>query len=214
MKKLLSVLLICLGAGPLWAQTTATTGSMDFEAERARLAEERKALDARHAQEQAACYKKFAVQGCLDDSRRRHRADTENIKRQEAAINDIERKRRGAAALDRLEEKKTTPRPQDTAEERERALKAQEERERRAADHAGDRARMASEAAEKQRQFEQKQREYAERQAKAARRRGEAPAKRETEERRLERAEQHRLDLERRNAERTKPRAAPLPTPP
>ncbi|OUL98944.1 hypothetical protein [Variovorax sp. JS1663] len=214
MKKLLFVLLVCLGTTPLWAQTTATTGNMDFEAERARLAEERKAVDARHAQEQAACYKKFAVQGCLEDSRRRHRTDTENIKRQEGAINDIERKRRGAAALDRLEEKKTNPRPQDTAPERERALKAQEDRERRAADHADDRERLEAEAAGKQRQFEQKQREYAEKQAKAANRRAEAPAKSQANERRLDRSEQHRIDLERRNARNTKPRAAPLPTPP
>ncbi|GAA4355895.1 hypothetical protein GCM10023165_48490 [Variovorax defluvii] len=210
------MLLIFLGTlqAPLWAQTTATAGTLDVEAERARLAEERKALDQRHTQEQAACYKTFAVQGCLDDSRRRYRADTEHIKRQEASINDIERKRRGAAALDRLEEKKTTPRPQDTAAERERALKAQEERERRAADHAEDRARMAAEAEGKQRQFERKQREYAEKQAKAAQRRGEAAAKSEASDRRLERAEKHRLDLERRNAQNTKPRAAPLPTPP
>ncbi|WP_077002688.1 hypothetical protein [Variovorax sp. KK3] len=214
MKKLLSVLLVGLAAASVWAQTTATTGSMDFEAERARLSQERKAVDARHATEQAACYKKFAVQGCLDDSRQRYRADTENIKRQEASINDIERKRRGAAALDRLEEKKATPRTQDTAEERERARKAQEDREQRAADHADQRARLASEAADKQRQFDDKQRAYAEKQAKAAARRGEAPAKVEAEDRRLQRAEQHRKDLERRNANNTKPRAAPLPTPP
>ena len=214
MKTLLIALLIGLGATPLWAQSTATVGNMDFEAERARLAQERQAADQRHATEQAACYKKFAVQGCLDDSRRRYRAETEQIKRQEAAMNDFERKRRGAAELERLEQKKTSPRAQDTAAEQEKSLQRQEEREQRAAEHAEDRARMASEAAAKQRQFEQKQRNHAEEQAKAATRRAEAPTNREAYERKLEKAEQHRTDLERRNARNTKPRAQPLPTPP
>ncbi|MDR6535189.1 hypothetical protein [Variovorax soli] len=214
MKKLLLSLLIGLGAAPLWAQSTATTGAMDFEAERARLAQERKEVEERFATEQAACYQKFAVEGCLQDSRRRRRTATENIQHQEAAMNDIERKRRGAAALDRLEEKKSSPRPQDTAAEQEKSLKSQQEREQRAADHAGDRARLASEAAEKQRQFEQKQQAHAEEQAKAASRRAEGPTNREAYERKLEQAEKHRLDRERRNAQNTKPRSAPLPTPP
>jgi hypothetical protein len=214
MKKLLLSLLIGLGAPPLWAQSTATTGTMDFEAERARLSQERKVIDERFAAEQAVCYQKFAVEGCLEDSRRRRRTATENIKRQEAAMNDFERKRRGAAALDRLEEKKTSPRPQDTATEQEKSQKSQQEREQRAADHAQDRARMASETAEKQRQFEQKQQAHAENQAQAASRRAEAPVNRAAHERKLEQAEKHRLDRERRNAENTKPRSAPLPTPP
>jgi colicin import membrane protein len=104
MKKLLACLLIGLGAAPLWAQSTATTGALDFEAERARLAQERTAIEERFATEQAACYQKFAVEGCLEESRRRRRAGIENVKRQEAAMNDIERKRRGAAQLDRLEQ--------------------------------------------------------------------------------------------------------------
>ena len=76
MKKLLSVLLLCLGAAPLWAQTAATTGSMDFEAERARLAEERKAVDARHAEEQAHSSKRRADEAAMHDSAHAHRDAT------------------------------------------------------------------------------------------------------------------------------------------
>jgi colicin import membrane protein len=73
---------------------------------------------------------------------------------------------------------------------------------------------MAAEAAEKQRQFERKQQAHADEQAKAANRRAEAPANREAHERKLEKAQKHRAERERRNAENTKPRSAPLPTPP
>jgi colicin import membrane protein len=47
MKKLLLYLMIALGAAPLWAQTTATTGEADFAAERARLEQERKEVEDR-----------------------------------------------------------------------------------------------------------------------------------------------------------------------
>ena len=86
MKKALLALLIGLAALPLWAQTAAIGGTTDFDAERARLAQERKALDATYATERAACYKKFAVEDCLLESRRRRRIATDDIKRQEAAI--------------------------------------------------------------------------------------------------------------------------------
>lgn len=216
MKNTILALSMALTALPLWAQSTATTGGTDFDAERARLSQERKVVDERFQAEQKACYQKFAVEGCLEDSRRRRRAATEDIKRQEAAINDIERKRRGADALDRLEEKKVSPRPQDTPSQREQSMKNQEEREQRAAEHAETRARMASDAALRKREFEDKQRAHADDQAKAAARRAEAPAEREAYERKQQRAVEHRADRERRNAEKLKekPRSAPLPTPP
>ena len=67
MKKIFLALLTSLAALPLWAQSDATTGSTNFEVERARLAQERKAVDARFATEQAACYRKFAVEDCLQE---------------------------------------------------------------------------------------------------------------------------------------------------
>lgn len=213
MKNTVLALLIGLAAVPGWAQLGATTGTLDFDAERARLAQERKALDKRFNTEQAACYKKFAVEDCLKESRQRRRLATDDIKRQEAAINDFERRRRGAAALDKLEEKDTHPRAKDSQAQREQSLKSQQEREQRAAEHAASRAQAASEAAEKQRQFEAKQRAHADEQAKAARRRAEAPAARQAYEQKLQNAEHQRAESERRNAARTKPRSAPLPEP-
>jgi colicin import membrane protein len=211
MKNTVLAILLGLAALPLWAQTAATTANADLDAERARLSDERKAVEARYATEQAACYKKFAVEGCLEDSRHRRRADTDDIKRQEAAINDFERKRRGAAELDKLEQQKSTQQSQDAEAKREQSLESQKDREQRAAEHAASRAQTTSEEAEQKRQFESKQRAHAEDLAKAANLKVQAPTERAEYEAKLKKAEEHRADLERQNAARTKPRSAPLP---
>jgi len=213
MKNTVVALLLGMAVLPLWAQTSATTANSDLDAERARLSDERKAVEARYATEQAACFKKFAVEGCLQDSRRRRRADTENIKRQEAAINDFERKRRGAAELDKLEHQKSTQQSQDADAKREQSQESQKDREQRAAEHAASRGQTASGEAEQKRQFENKQRAHAEEQAKAANRRAQAPTERAEYEAKLKKAEAHRADLERQNAAKTKPRSDPLPAP-
>jgi len=213
MKNIVLALLLGLAALPLWAQSNATAAGADLDAERARLAEERKAISARYDADRAACYKKFAVEGCLQESRQRRRVATDDIKRQEAEINDLERKRRGAAALDKLDEKGSSARAKEADAKREESLKSQQDREQRAAEHAAGRTQAAADAAEKQRQFDAKQRAHAEEQAKAARRRAEAPAARQAYEDKLQQAEQHRADNEKRNAEKTKPRSAPLPDP-
>jgi colicin import membrane protein len=214
MKKIVLAMLMALGSLPLWAQSNAATGNADFEAERSRLAAERAAIEARFDKERAACYQKFAVEDCLRDSRKRRRAETDHIKRQESAINDIERQRRGAAELEKLDQKAATRRPQDTPEKQEEARKGQQDREQRAADHAASRAATAAEADERRRQFEAKQKAQADEQAKAAQRRAEAPAAVERFESKQQKAAEHRASRERQNAERTKPRGAPLPTPP
>ena len=213
MKNIVLALLSALVAVPLWAQSSATAAGADIDVERARLAEERKAISARYDADRAACYKKFAVEGCLQESRQRRRLATDDVKRQEAEINDLERKRRGAAALDKLDEKGSSARAKEADAKREESLKSQQDREQRAADHAAGRTQAASEAAEKQRQFDDKQRAHAEEQAKAARRRAEAPAARQAYEDKQQQADQHRADNQKRNADRTKPRSAPLPDP-
>ena len=76
MKNFVLALLMGLAAAPLWAQTTATAAGADLDAERARLAEERKAISSRYDADRAICYKKFAVEGCLQESRQRRRVAT------------------------------------------------------------------------------------------------------------------------------------------
>jgi len=214
MKKLIALLFACACASSALAQTTATVGSVDFEAERARLTRERDEVENRFKSEQAACYKKFAVEGCLKEGRVRRRLANEDIKRQEAVLNDIERKRSGAAELDKLHEKKSESASTDANAKREESLKSQDDRERRAAEHATSRSQAEAEAAERQRQFKDKQQANAEHQAKQAERRADMAASRAEYEQKLRDAREHQEELERRNSARTKPRAAPLPEAP
>ena len=119
MKKIALALLMTLASLPLWAQSNAAAGNANFDAERSRLSAERDAIEARFAQERAVCYKKFAVEDCLRESRGRRRVELDSIKRQETAINDIQRQRSGAAELQKLDQKAATQRPEDTREKQE-----------------------------------------------------------------------------------------------
>ncbi|MDB5826370.1 MAG: hypothetical protein JWQ73_590 [Variovorax sp.] len=199
---------------PLSAQSVATAGNTDFAAERSRLTAERATVDKNFDNERAACFKKFAVESCLEDSRRSKRDALDNIKRQEAIINDAERKRRGAAALDRLDEKSAPQRAEDAAKQRDQALKSQATREQRAADHTTGREATAAGEAAKREQFENKQKEHAEHLAKNAKSSAQAPVEQKQFDDKVQKAEAHRADIQKRNAERTKPRSASLPPPP
>lgn len=214
MKNIVLAVLMTLGSLPLWAQSTVVAGNADFDAERSRLAAERAAIDARFEKERAACYQKFVVEDCLRDSRKRRRAETDHIKRQETAINDIERQRRGAAELEKLDQKAATRRPQDTPEKQNESRQAQKDREQRAAEHAASRSATAAEADERRRQLAEKEKAHAENQAKAAQKRNEAPEAVERFQSKQQKAAEHRASRERQNAERTKPRGAPLPPAP
>jgi hypothetical protein len=211
----LKTLFLCVAlvssAVPGWAQTPAVAGNLDMAAERDRLTQERSVLEAKFKTEQAACYQRFAVEDCLQQSRRQRRTAEDNIKRQESELNDMERKARGAAQLERLD--KAAPRKQDDPAVQEKARQSQSDREQRAADHAKTREDTAAQAEANRRKLEDKQRTQAEEQAKAARLKAEAPEARARYERKLEKSAEHRADTERRNAERNKPRSPALPTP-
>jgi len=202
--------LMALAASSAWSQ--ASTSTVDIDAEKSRISAERKAVETRYDKDRAACYQKFAVQDCLNDVRRTRRTQVEDLNRQEAIINDGERKRRAAAQLDDLERKGQLS-PEDAAR-RESALQSQKDREQRAADREAGRQAKEAEAAANRRAFEGKQKAHAQEQAQQAERRAQEQAERQRYEDRLKKAEQDRAELEARNAKRTKPRSAPLPTPP
>ncbi|WP_225783466.1 hypothetical protein [Xenophilus sp. Marseille-Q4582] len=207
--RLLPLLLLSLSAGALQAQGLSDE---QIDAERARIAAERKAIDARHAQERAACYQRFAVEDCLRASRRNLRAQTDDLRRQESALNDMQRKRRGAEQLQRLDEKQAAP-AGPNARQQQDSREAWQAREERAAEHARSRAAKEAEAAQNRADFEARQRQRAEDAASAARRQAEAPQARERFERKQADAQRRREDRARINAEREKPPAAPLPVP-
>lgn len=73
-----------------------------FEAaERARISAERNQAESEFAAQEKACYAKFAVNDCIDAARAQRRNVLADLRRQEVALSDAERRRR---ATDRVRE--------------------------------------------------------------------------------------------------------------
>jgi len=212
MKKVFFPLLLVFSAMGVLAQTDKSAGGLDVSVERARIASERAALDRTVAAERAACYQKFVIQSCLDESQERRRGQMDHLKRQEVQLNDAERKRRGAVELQRLDALKKDA--NDTVQNADRAHEAQQQRDQRAVEGANSRALAASAAPAKASKFENNQRDFAKQQSDAAERAAQAPAERERYERKRRQAEAHQDALAKRNDERVKPRSPGLSTPP
>ncbi|HMN21826.1 MAG TPA: hypothetical protein PKA16_10595 [Ottowia sp.] len=81
----------------------------DFDAwlkgERTRLAQQRESARQRHAADELACWRRFAVNDCLREARLRQRDVLAAVQRDELALNALERERRTAARLRAIEEK-------------------------------------------------------------------------------------------------------------
>jgi flagellar biosynthesis GTPase FlhF len=82
-------ILLAIAAAPLRAQTDPGAG---FEIERQRINAERSKLQGGFLAEDIACYKKFAVNSCLEKVNERRREAMADLRRQEILINDQERR--------------------------------------------------------------------------------------------------------------------------
>lgn len=198
--------LLLLAAAPVFAQAAdGMLAGLNVEAERSRIDAERKQVEARFKVEEAACYKKFAVNDCINEHRTVRRTALADLRRQEISLNDAERKRKGAEQIQRMEEKQKAPAPPTEMQQRERKPAAthgsgtpREPRDANAplspranprtprAPVVKDPAAAAAVAAEEQAQYQRK----------------------------LDDAAAHKAQTLKRNAERTKPRAQPLPPAP
>lgn len=108
----------------------------DLVSERARIKAERDRISAAKAQEERACQDRFAVNDCMNAAERRWRAPLADLRRQENAIRDVERRRRSAEQV-RQAEARAAQDQADAAQRREKALQDQQDREARAAGKAG-----------------------------------------------------------------------------
>ncbi|MDB5753297.1 MAG: hypothetical protein JWP65_3718, partial [Ramlibacter sp.] len=135
MKTFTTLLLALFAAWPVQAQAQ----DVDVQVERQRIGAERAAADAAFEAREKACYGKFGVNDCLDAARRRRNEAVADLRRQEVALNDAERKRRAAERLQDIDARAAAQRQQQAAERRQRALVAQQEREARAVQKAGKR---------------------------------------------------------------------------
>ena len=107
---LVSLALLSTG---LFAQQDDATRNLELREadQRAWIARTRTAYDAQFKQQEIACYRRFAVNDCLLDSRRTQREVLADLRRQEILLNDAQRKRRAAEQLLRTDEKLSSSPP-------------------------------------------------------------------------------------------------------
>jgi colicin import membrane protein len=130
---LLTIFLIalCAYSMPAIAQNTSQKAEEMAEqnAERARILRERKELTQNLEKDRQACYQKLAVTPCLNEARDAHNEKMRDLKRQEVALNNAQRKRAAADRLQAIDERNSPEAQQKIAEQRGRALEAAERRE-------------------------------------------------------------------------------------
>ena len=107
-----------------------------LDGERSRIQAERARAEAHSAKEEAPCYARFAVNDCLRDVRARLREVLAALRRQELALNVIERERKALQQRAQIDERSSTQRKEDEAAKRLEARAAQQERELRASQKA------------------------------------------------------------------------------
>lgn len=180
-------------------------GGGAVDEERARIAAERAKADAQFAQDEKACYAKFAVNDCQNEARARRREALADLRRQEVSLNDAQRKRKGADRIRSIEERANQQKQEREAQDRAKAADSARSRDERAAQKTTERA--AGEAGQQARSA--KPGEV-----------GRAPRKTDTAEalkkhnERLEEAKARRERIAKKQKERQKPPAAILPVPP
>lgn len=135
MKALLASIVIAAAALPAFAQVDAAVN-----AERARIGAERRQAEARFAEQEVACYRKFGVNDCLNAARSERRQRLSELRRQELALNEAERKRRAEERVRSIEERNSERAREEGAAKRAdtvaRQREKQEDLEKRAAERA------------------------------------------------------------------------------
>ena len=186
---------------------------MSPDAERTRIAAERARLDAGFLTEDAACYKKFFVNSCLDDVNTRRREALATLRTQEILLNEQERKMRGAEQIRRIEEKSSAENQQREVDQRAKAASDYESR--LAGQKEKQQSRVNAQAAEQANAEVRSGRLQANQQKKQIRSAKQAAEAAETAryEARQKEAEERRAQNMRARLQRTKPSSKPLPLP-
>jgi hypothetical protein len=210
MKQLLVLSAFAFIAHLSWAQESG-----EALRERQRIATQRKAAEDAYTAQEKACYRKFAVTDCLNEARARRRAVISDLRRQEVALNDAQRKQRAADHLEELDRKKAREGESRAVEERAQSVEQQKARESRAAEKTAERAQnSASDAARAAQARATQQRKQSELEQSRASREKAAAANVARRVQNEKDAAAHKAEVAKREAEKTKKPASSLPTPP
>lgn len=202
------VLLACLALAATCVHAQGEEASV--AAERARLKQEREQAEAAYQAQEKACHGKFAVNDCIATAKARRREAVSDLRRQEIALNDAERKRKAAQRRLQIDAKRAQLLERDA---RHPPVGAASQPGRSNGAGAGG-LRRAQDDGAKAAQHEREVRERAAEQAAARRQRqAEAAEKAKAHERRLEEARQRAERVRKRLAERSRPPASSLADP-
>ena len=116
----------------------------EIEPERSRIQTERSFEEARYQTEEAKCYARFVVADCIRKLRVQRREVLDQLHRQEAVLNDADRKRKALSQIEQINEKSSPQRLEDAAAKRLEAVAAQQERVDSASQKAADAAHKKS----------------------------------------------------------------------
>jgi hypothetical protein len=179
-------------------------GGLDLRAEQARIDRERAQARARQAEEDADCQQRFAVTDCLERVRRKWQPVLADLRRQEIALNEADRKQRAAEQQRKLDEKVSPEAQEEAARRRAQALADHEARQARAAEKASG-PTPAGKPRDPQAVGGRSSNDLTPEQAQAN---AQAHA------RRVQEAHERQERARKRQAERAKPAASALPVPP
>ena len=192
---------------PVIAQTA------DIDAQRATIAAERNRLEAGFLNEDTACYKKFAVNNCLENVNARRRSIMADLRRQEIELNDEQRKSKAELQIRKSQDKSSPESMQQDIDRRTKAIEDFRGRQGRDQDNAQrHNAAVANEAAARDAnaaRLENRQKKIQARAEKQANAAEEAKNFKDRQVQAQERRARHEAD----QAKRVKPAAKPLPLP-
>ncbi|WP_426146188.1 hypothetical protein [Polaromonas sp. DSR2-3-2] len=120
----IAFLLFSLGGFATSQTGPVNVPTADIDAQRSAIAAERGSLEAGFLSEDAACYKKFAVNNCLENVNARRRAIMADLRRQEILLNDEQRKSKAEQQIRKSQEKSS---PESMQQDSDRRIKAVED---------------------------------------------------------------------------------------
>lgn len=208
--------LTVLSSLSVWAQSSVGevgAQAIDIGAERIRIQNERVRVDQTFTAQDRTCYDKFLVNRCLNEFQAQRREAMSDLKRQENAINDQERKDKAQQALLKIAERSSPEALQAAADKRSASVKEFNDRMAREKEKFSNRAGTAVDT--KKSMAEQAERIEKNKAKLAARstRQVEAAAELKKSQERLQQAQQ-RQDANAKRQQENKSPAASLPTPP
>ena len=207
-----SLLLLCaLAAGPALAQPAAELPTAGRDTEKAQIAAERARLEAGFKAEEAACYRRFLVNACLEDIRPRQAVAMAELRRQEISINEAERKAKGADQIQKIEDKNSGERQQQRADQEQKALQETTRRVERNEQRLQSQGKTAEQASANVSAAQARQKNSQTKAGEALTRQEQAAANVQEAKARADKAEKNRADREKRLKEKGPSTGKPLP---